>query len=444
MPEVALSTTVASPQPTPAEDLAPIALAAPAEPRELSPSTAQTQGAQKVAEAQETQEALGASVAKDPEPRTVWDALRGGTTKLYARYRIETVDDDAFSEEAIASTLRSKVLYRTGTYEDLYGVVETEAVVPLGNDSFNSTTNGETEFPVVPDPKSTEINQLFLGYKGIDDVELRLGRQRINLDNQRFIGSVSWRQNEQTFDGVSVDYSAGKSRVFYSWFANANRIFSDESPVGDAVMSSHVLNVSHAFPHAKVAGYWYYLDVDELIGLSTSTAGVRVNGSYAFDEGPKLLYGAEYAHQTDIGDNPGDVDQDYLFGKLGVANDKLSLDVSLEVLGGNGNVGEAFQTPFATLHAFNGWADKFLSTPPDGLEDLSMALRGNLAKGKWAVIFHEFSSDNGNADYGSELDLLFTWKLSDVLSAGVKFADYHAEDFSTDSQRGWIWIQALL
>jgi len=42
--------------------------------------------------------------------------------------------------------------------------------------------------------------------------------------------------------------------------------------------------------------------------------------------------------------------------------------VGYEVLEGNGAIG--FATPLATLHAFNGWADMFLTTPANGLKDL--------------------------------------------------------------------------
>ena len=45
--------------------------------------------------------------------------------------------------------------------------------------------------------------------------------------------------------------------------------------------------------------------------------------------------------------------------------------VGWEVLGGDDStvLNEAFQTPLATLHAFQGWADVFLSTPAAGIDD---------------------------------------------------------------------------
>ena len=46
------------------------------------------------------------------------------------------------------------------------------------------------------------------------------GRQRINLDDQRFVGSSGWRQNEQTFDAARVEATILKNLkadVTYAW-----------------------------------------------------------------------------------------------------------------------------------------------------------------------------------------------------------------------------------
>src|SRR3546814_3293516 len=69
---------------------------------------------------------------------------------------------------------------------------------------------------------------------------------------------------------------------------------------------------------------------------------------------------------------------------------------------GNGVV--AFQTPLATLHAFNGWADRFLSTPGNGLEDIYVGVGGKHGQWNWQALWHDFSADRGGADYGTELD----------------------------------------
>jgi len=83
----------------------------------------------------------------------------------------------------------------------------------------------------------------------------------------------------------------------------------------------------------------------------------------------------------------------------------------------------------ATLHKFNGWADSFLGTPAQGLEDVYLTLSGKAGGGKWVATYHDYSSDvalNGSDDLGDEVNLLYTRKFGDRFSGGVKFADYSA------------------
>ena len=80
------------------------------------------------------------------------------------------------------------------------------------------------------------------------------------------------------------------------------------------------------------------------------------------------------------------------------------------MLGGDGET--SFQTPLATKHAFNGWADKFLlATPANGLVDAYLTATGKVAGIKLLATYHMFSSDEGGDDYGSELDLLAVKKF---------------------------------
>src|SRR3546814_12023345 len=51
----------------------------------------------------------------------------------------------------------------------------------------------------------------------------------------------------------------------------------------------------------------------------------------------------------------------------------FSLNGNYEVLGSDAGV-FAFQTPLATLHKFQGWADLFLTTPSAGVRDLNFTL----------------------------------------------------------------------
>jgi hypothetical protein len=63
----------------------------------------------------------------------------------------------------------------------------------------------------------------------------------------------------------------------------------------------------------------------------------------------------------------------------------------------------SFLTPLATLHKFNGWADKFLVTPLEGLSDLYFTAGGLIGPVKGLATFHLFTAAEGGEELGHEL-----------------------------------------
>ena len=120
-----------------------------------------------------------------------------------ARLRLEQVDDDALADDASALTLRTRLGWQSAPLSGWYVLAEIEDVRALIED-YNSTANGEVTRPLVADPEGSEWNQAYLGWKDDGGNQFALGRQRLALDNHRFIGNVGWRQNEQTFDALSA------------------------------------------------------------------------------------------------------------------------------------------------------------------------------------------------------------------------------------------------
>ena len=127
----------------------------------------------------------------------------GGKAIVDARYRYEFVDEDNAKNHANAQTLRTRIGFQSGQWYGLSGLVEADNVSHIGDEGFNSTRNGQTQYSTVADPDGSEINQALLRYDHQYGSAVA-GRQRINLDNQRYIGGVAWRQNEQTYDGGLV------------------------------------------------------------------------------------------------------------------------------------------------------------------------------------------------------------------------------------------------
>ena len=379
-------------------------------------------------------------LATAEENTTFGEALKASKTTLDLRLRYETVDDPAFAEDAEAPTLRTTLRLQTGKYRGFSLLLEAENVTAIGDDDeYNnlgagSLSNGVTDRPVVADPEVTEINQVALSYTE-GDFALHLGRRALAAGNQRFVGPVGWRQNHQSFDSGSLIWKANDGLdLTYHFIRKVHRIFGDSKNMG-----SHYADARFSFDSGlSLALYALLLDYDEVSdqGLSTQTLGARLQGKHGDDW--IFTWVAEFAQQGDRADNPNEVDADYLHGEIGIGKKALTFGAGLEILGGERGEGR-FTTPLATLHKFNGWADKFLVTPLDGLEDLYLKISGKVSSFSWAVIAHDFRSDSRDLDYGSEVDLLATWKSKGAWGLGAKAAFYDADTFSRDTDKIMIW-----
>lgn len=380
--------------------------------------------------------ALSAAMMSGPvHSNTFTEALTGGKAKLDLRLRYETVDQNNALQDADALTLRTRLGYQTGKFNDLSAYVEMENTTAIEED-YNSGPggNGKTAFSVVADPEVTEINQSYLDYSGFDKTLVRMGRQRIILDNARFVGNVGWRQNEQTYTGASIkNTSLPDTTLYYAWLDEIKNIFGS-----DVETSAHIFNASYAgLGFATLTGYGYLIEFPDSPTTSQKTLGIRASGATDMS-GAKLKYTAEYATQSDYKSGSPLIDADYMLLELGATVSGITGAVGYEVLEGDGFSG--FETPLATKHAFNGWADQFLGTPATGLEDFYIKVGGKVAGIKLLAVYHEYEPETGGGgDYGDEINLLAAKKFGKHYSAGIKYASYDADTFSVDTDKLWIW-----
>ncbi len=359
-----------------------------------------------------------------------------------ARVRYEMVDQGNIANTADALTARLR-LGGELKYKIVSLLVEGEGTAALVND-YNDTLafNGVEPFPVVADPENLELNRAQISVMK-DGIGVTLGRQRINFDNQRFVGAVGWRQNEQTFDAVRGQAKIGQVKLDATYAISQRTIFGVDSASehydGDLVL----LNAAYDGARVDVSAFSYLLDYDARPAFSTGTYGVLLLGNAPLGGGVTVNGMASYAAQSDLGSNPGDYSLDYLALEAGAAISGVSLGAGYELLGSDEGRA-AFQTPLATMHAFNGWADLFLTTPAAGLEDYyvkagytppSPPIPG-LAL---AVAWHSYNADFGGADYGTEWNASVGARLGPV-AVLAKFADYQADGFGADKQI--VWLQA--
>jgi hypothetical protein len=187
----------------------------------------------------------------------------------------------------------------------------------------------------------------------------------------------------------------------------------------------------------------YLLDVDDdskyapgkSVDNSTDTFGLEYDGNF----GPANVKAA-YARQSDAGKSTLDYSANYYFVESGAAYKGVKGHIGYEVLAADNGVG--FKTPYATLHKFQGWADMFLVTPADGIEDLYAGLSGKVGPVKLAAIYHDFQAEDSSADFGSEWDLSATWAINKMWELQLKYADFSTDDASrySDSKKTWATV----
>ena len=384
-----------------------------------------------------------------------------GETKyiLDTRLRMEDVEQDPLADESNALTLRARLGFETGKAWNTALLLEGEAVMPIQDDYRpDPAVPTMVTYPVVPDDEAYEINRFQFINTSLPGTTLTLGRQRILIDDQRFVGNSGWRQNEQTFDALRMVNRTVPNLVLDATYLNrVNRVNGPDSPQGVYKGDGFLLNAGYQTNIGKITAFGYLLDFEPIDDIpaginpirdSTSTYGLRFAGDKPVGK-VKLAYAASYATQTDYGDSPLDFDLAYEFVEITATYRQFGLGVGTEILEGNGladAAGKGFATPLGTLHKFQGWADKFGTTPANGLEDLYATATVNLKSVGvldtlgFVVSYHDYDAEAVSADYGNEWNASIAAKHK-RFNLMLKYADYQEGELASARTTSKWWAQ---
>ncbi len=365
------------------------------------------------------------------------DAIKSGKATADIRIRYEDVGSGDIDSDGM--TIRTRLGYTTGSLNGFSAMLELEDT----RDLFGI----DDERSLIPDNENTEIDQGFVMYKK-NDSSFKVGRQVLTLDGHRHVGHVGWRQDRQTFDAARLKFSPLKDlTIDLSYLWKRNRINSGNGGFPDPTgTSDKLINVAYKSPLGKIVAYHYSLS-KVLAFDATDTFGLSIAGSIG-DE-PKFHYAAEYAQQDN---KTVDIDTHYNMLELGATVSGITAKLGYELLGSDDGI-ENFQSPLATVHKFNGWADVFLGGSlfgsidgGNGLEDTYISVAGEIAGAKILAVYHDYSSDESSSDLGSEINLQAVKKFGKHYSAGIKYADYSAEDTGGNGGKDkdilWLWVGA--
>jgi hypothetical protein len=414
----------------------------------------------------------GSGLAIADTTKDIEDALkigRDGAIKIDTRYRYENVNQDnvinpvtgnplaaaAQPRTANANTIRTRLGVLSPTYYGFQGYVEYEGTHVLQSD-YNNGRGNKPFYSIVADPGYNELNQLWLSYSGIPDTVIKGGRQRIKFDDDRFIGNVAWRQLETTFDSVLItNKSINHLTVNVGYIGNVNTFTATTENI-----NAPILNLNYNLgDYGRLIGYGYWLGYTEPdttarsgtpISKSSQTYGIRFVNSdkpKKFFDNYSLLYTAEWSIQKDYLNSPVNYTANRFNVMGGFTAYNFSFQGAMEQLNGHG-LNQTFTTPLGTNHAFQGWADLFLTTPNDGIRDVFGTVTGKFLENDSLEIvgaFHAFSDDTGNINYGREWDFSALQKFGKHYSVMAKYAYFDSANSrfaanATDTQKIWVQI----
>lgn len=377
------------------------------------------------------------------EPASFEEAVAQGRFAVNARLRYEGVEQTGL-RDAAAFTLRTRLGYAMAPYHGWRWVVDAENVIAADGDAYSQAglNAGGAGRAVISDPETTELNQAFVAYES-GGTTVTVGRQRIVIDNARFVGEGAWRQNQQTFDAVLVqDRRLKATTLTYGYINRVHRSVGDRHPQGNWASSSHLFNASWAGSKAgTLAGYGYLLDLPGSRANSCATFGASFSGSPALSSDLRLIHRVEFARQSDHGSSPLAYTAGYRALELGLGIPAGSFVLGHERLGADRTA--AFRTPIATLHPFNGWADVFSTTPGAGLRDGYARASANLpAAVILNVYFHRFTLDRGGARAGDEWDFQLIRRFGAAWTLMAKYADFRpASPAFPDVRKVWFQFE---
>lgn len=355
------------------------------------------------------------------------------------RTRFSTVEEGNNSGQALSALLRATAA--TAWHEQWSSLLELDYVARAFKDQHSTGVirNGE---PVIQDTDGFDLNQLAIQFD-YDTFQGRLGRQRIEFDNQRFIGGNAFWQNEQTFDGLTTELQiADSSSVHYAAIINVNRIFgekagrhlseSDEQFVqlngkrpfarlGDHDVQSHWFRTEwNEWDYQRISGYAYFNEYLDAPDWSHRQAGLRHLFDYKFSDW-RLRTQLEYARQERY-ELANARTTAYQLVETALGYNAFELAARHEKLGSKNAL--SFITPLGSLHDFHGSVGKFATIPDHGLVEHSVRLSWRQAPWLIELRHFKFESAKQSIDLGRETDLSLRWRSHRVHNVIVNAGRY--------------------
>ena len=360
-------------------------------------------------------------------------AIGSGEFVFNGKLRFWHANDDVASASQ-AYTFGTNFGYLTKSYKGFQIYIEGESVVALTPDQYFDGINGRTDLTNVTDPETLELNQIHIAYKGsFNSTELafKVGRQAAIVEDERFIGRVSARQDDQTFDALyGRIQNDQKGLAFeYAYMYQINRLLAEEI---DWRSDSHVFMLRY-YKNQKIRFglFTHFLDFQEdAPAVSNQTFGITVDRGSLPKDKIALNYKTAFAYQSDFGDNPTDYTAFLVNVEAGVSLPSLGIfNIGYELASSDNGVA-SYQFPLSTGQRLHRISDVFIDPPADGLHNPYLTAETNKlfwGIGGWLGYHAYFSEEEGDF-LGQEIDVvLYRQLIPDLLRAEITYGSFFGE-----------------
>ncbi len=302
--------------------------------------------------------------------------------------------------------------------------------------------NGEPRIPDVPGP---DINQAFLRYRTSTE-QITLGRQTLEWGDLRFLSANSFWQNPQSFDALLIDRSiAEASHIQYTFINKALRIFGRDADsylepsdinykiqqgirpkdgLGEHQMHTHALQWQwREWDYTDLSIFGYFINNETAPALSNDTMGARLAYQQKFANwNYRFLASAARQKRPNQTEN---YDLPYWHLQTSLGRGALEWSIDYEYLGAHD--GKGLITPLGFTHEYQGWADRFTTTPSKGVEDISLRNTSRWRKLRLDMRYHRFFSAQDEDYYGQELDAEIGYQFAANQKIALRMAQFWAE-----------------
>ena len=369
----------------------------------------------------------------------------GGNFWLELRPRWNHIEEADKAETTRGGTVRIVGGWRSAPWMGFRATVEGIHTDSWGGKHFNDNpADGASEYPLLPDPRHTGVNRAFVQYMNEEGLTVRVGRQRVALDNQRWVSDNDFRQIPQLFDGATVEYGGlAATRLTAGYYG---QVRSTSGTTDDLRLT--VLNAAwNPLPDHALGAFAYFHDQPNSAPFtgfqdeSYRVYGVRAEGTVARWGAIELPYVVELARQRPYADGDSRIDARYWRVGAGLSTTQWMLRADYEVRGSNEGV-YGLQIPLTNFYGYNGWTLKWFTAPREGLRDGWITARWAVGPVTLYAEQHRFESDFGSLDFGRELDAGVTWDILPNAVLRLQHARYDsgADRVYADIRKTWLTL----